>query len=747
MFNHIDSNNTIDVIGTAAREAEIRWWDLEYDYIDRDLSAEDIAISTRSSDPGTPVYELDTKTLYVGAIIKNNSDNGCSNYEVEFQIDGGVIGTETVGPIQGGESKWVYTEWTNVPSSLTPFTVSAMVDPDDDYPDEPDDNNYAEADYTYYYADCGTEPFNHAPDTYGQFNNSDVGFELDAYELEFDDFFENDWGEYADALYDQALITVFALLNGTTPAVFSQGLCWGIATTVDGYYTGDITKPDPADVFDYSWETARDNVLRYHLTQFDGYLDDFQAGLSGDWSASDTYDTLRQVTGLGGKPSVLTLVLKWNDSGPGHSALINKVIEHDGMAFAYVYDPNATLDSESPSVFCYKDGDWYLDANAAPSSYSPVHDRPINDPTDSSYSTLFGFPYAGYEEVDTAMKAYDFFESRDGDEFIDNASALLSLWIRYMNGEGQHVIMTDDAAQLGVIDGSGRRSGYIDGVLYDEIPDSFLFEADNVEMLLVPDSLDYDIHLNSNAEDDLVVNIIEHLSGMDATLVNWHEVPITTTTEATIDFSQSRDSFTMAVDYDGDGDFEDYIDPDYEDQVTDISDATIYISPKDEGILLGWSVNGGIPASVRVLRGEDEPVAVSGSLDGSTSRWLDREVEPGGSYVYWLEATDNAGQVQRYGPTAAVVVPEQVQRLALEEPYPNPADNSVSVAFTLSEAQRVSLSVYDLAGRRVTTLSEGELPAGRHEVAWNCAAASAGVYLLWLETEGEALSRRMVVGR
>ncbi|MBD3399726.1 MAG: T9SS type A sorting domain-containing protein, partial [Candidatus Coatesbacteria bacterium] len=170
-------------------------------------------------------------------------------------------------------------------------------------------------------------------------------------------------------------------------------------------------------------------------------------------------------------------------------------------------------------------------------------------------------------------------------------------------------------------------------------------------------------------------------------------------------------------------------------------------SPAADGVLLGWTITGDMPAGVRVLRGVDDPVAVSGSLPGATSRWLDRGVEPGGSYVYWLEATDSAGQVQRFGPTAAVVAPEQTNRLSLDEPWPNPASGSVSIAFTLPQAQRVSLSVYDLAGRRVAVLSEGELPAGRHEVSWNCSAASAGVYLLRLETQGAALSRRVVIGR
>ncbi|MBD3400533.1 MAG: T9SS type A sorting domain-containing protein, partial [Candidatus Coatesbacteria bacterium] len=109
--------------------------------------------------------------------------------------------------------------------------------------------------------------------------------------------------------------------------------------------------------------------------------------------------------------------------------------------------------------------------------------------------------------------------------------------------------------------------------------------------------------------------------------------------------------------------------------------------------------------------------------------------------------TDADGHTERYGPTEAVVVPDVERTLTLEAPWPNPANSNVSIAFTLPQAQRVSLSVYDLAGRRVATLSEGELAAGRHEVSWDCAGESSGVYLLRLETQGEALSRRVVIGR
>ncbi|OGD71503.1 MAG: hypothetical protein A2Y64_03425 [Candidatus Coatesbacteria bacterium RBG_13_66_14] len=167
----------------------------------------------------------------------------------------------------------------------------------------------------------------------------------------------------------------------------------------------------------------------------------------------------------------------------------------------------------------------------------------------------------------------------------------------------------------------------------------------------------------------------------------------------------------------------------------------------DEGILVNWRCEGGEPAGVRVLRGDGEAEIISGNLPGDSSRYLDRDVEPGGSFRYWLEVVEGDGTVSRFGPTEAVTVPGETYALVLDAAYPSPSREVVNFAYSLPADGRVVLSVYDLSGRRVATLVDSELTTGRHEASWNCAEVPSGVYLYRLETTAGSLTRRLVVSR
>ncbi|MFU8859748.1 MAG: S8/S53 family peptidase [Cyclonatronaceae bacterium] len=77
--------------------------------------------------------------------------------------------------------------------------------------------------------------------------------------------------------------------------------------------------------------------------------------------------------------------------------------------------------------------------------------------------------------------------------------------------------------------------------------------------------------------------------------------------------------------------------------------------------------------------------------------------------------------------------------------YPNPFNPSTTVRYYMDEGGEVTLSVYDLLGRRVTTLAEGPRAQGSHTVSYNAAGLSSGVYLLVLDTGGKRQTRKMLL--
>jgi hypothetical protein len=61
---------------------------------------------------------------------------------------------------------------------------------------------------------------------------------------------------------------------------------------------------------------------------------------------------------------------------------------------------------------------------------------------------------------------------------------------------------------------------------------------------------------------------------------------------------------------------------------------------------------------------------------------------------------------------------------------------ATAISFELPAASRVSLRVYNIAGREVATLVEGWRGAGRYEVTLDGTSLPSGVYLLRVEVSG-----------
>jgi hypothetical protein len=84
----------------------------------------------------------------------------------------------------------------------------------------------------------------------------------------------------------------------------------------------------------------------------------------------------------------------------------------------------------------------------------------------------------------------------------------------------------------------------------------------------------------------------------------------------------------------------------------------------------------------------------------------------------------------------------------LANPYPNPVSGISTIRFSLDEPATVNVTVYDVKGRRVATLADGEkMPAGFSSLSLNSREFASGVYFVKLSTPRASLTRKITVVR
>jgi hypothetical protein len=91
-------------------------------------------------------------------------------------------------------------------------------------------------------------------------------------------------------------------------------------------------------------------------------------------------------------------------------------------------------------------------------------------------------------------------------------------------------------------------------------------------------------------------------------------------------------------------------------------------------------------------------------------------------------------------------------RYALMQNHPNPFNPSTTISFDLPAKAKVSLKVYDVAGRLIRTLTDREWAAGRHSISWDGhnesgASVASGVYFYRLESKDFSGTKKMVLLR
>jgi hypothetical protein len=111
--------------------------------------------------------------------------------------------------------------------------------------------------------------------------------------------------------------------------------------------------------------------------------------------------------------------------------------------------------------------------------------------------------------------------------------------------------------------------------------------------------------------------------------------------------------------------------------------------------------------------------------------------------VYRLRQIDTDGSAH-LSPTLTIArqAPEQVR---LTPPFPNPARQQATVRYEVPSAAKVTLRVFDVLGREVTTLTQKRVDAGRHSERLSTTDLAPGTYLVRLTADGQNQTQQLVV--
>ena len=105
-----------------------------------------------------------------------------------------------------------------------------------------------------------------------------------------------------------------------------------------------------------------------------------------------------------------------------------------------------------------------------------------------------------------------------------------------------------------------------------------------------------------------------------------------------------------------------------------------------------------------------------------------------------------------YGPggggTLASTEPHETVTAARN--YPNPFNAGTVISFSLAETAPVSVDVYDVLGRHITTLASELFDAGDHEVSWDGRndsgeSVATGIYFYRVSAPSGSTVRKMML--
>jgi FlgD Ig-like domain len=116
---------------------------------------------------------------------------------------------------------------------------------------------------------------------------------------------------------------------------------------------------------------------------------------------------------------------------------------------------------------------------------------------------------------------------------------------------------------------------------------------------------------------------------------------------------------------------------------------------------------------------------------------------------YMIQDVSISGKIESHGPIRLI---ENIQpgKFELKQNYPNPFNPETYISFSLPEASKVKINIYDINGRLINTLAEQEFSNGEHTLVWDGKdsrnnVVASGVYYYRLTSEAYNQIKKMTL--
>ena len=77
--------------------------------------------------------------------------------------------------------------------------------------------------------------------------------------------------------------------------------------------------------------------------------------------------------------------------------------------------------------------------------------------------------------------------------------------------------------------------------------------------------------------------------------------------------------------------------------------------------------------------------------------------------------------------------------------FPNPVTESANIEFSLSSMQNVEISIFDIIGKKVSSICNKKLETGKHRETLSCSNLTAGIYFIRITANNNALFNRKII--